>query len=133
MRAYSQNLRQQVLRAVDEGKSRAQIIERFQVSRATIKRYVKQQRETGNVMQRPIPGRPARRGTALQMGVQELLEAHPDASQNDYCQWWEAEHGMPVSRTSMSRAIQALGWTRTKRRSTNQKVPERKSPCPHPS
>ena len=29
------------------------------------------------------------------MGVQKLLEAHPDASQNDYCQWWEAEHGMP--------------------------------------
>lgn len=123
MRAYSQNLRQQVLRAVDEGESRAQIIERFQVSRATIKRYVKQQRETGNVMQRPIPGRPPRIGTALQMGVQELLEAHPDASQNDYCQWWEAEHGMPVSRTSMSRAIHALGWTRTKRRSTTQKVP----------
>src|SRR5437868_9831795 len=92
MRAYSQNLRQQVLRAVDEGKSQAQISERFQVSRATIKRYVKQQRETGNVLQRPIPGRPARRGTALQM------EAHPDASQNDYCQWWEAEHSMPVSR-----------------------------------
>ena len=126
MRAYSQNLRQQVLRAVDERESRAQIIERFQVSRATIKRYVKQRRETGNVLQRPIPGRPSRIGKALQMGVQELqelLEAHPDASQNDYCQWWEAEHGMHVSRTSMSRAIHAIGWTRTTRRSTTQNVP----------
>jgi len=56
------------------------------------------------------------------MGVQELLEAHPDASQNDYCQWWEAEHDMPVSRASMSRAIHAIGWTRKKGRSTNQKV-----------
>src|SRR6266699_2224142 len=109
MRAYSQNLRQQVLRAVDEGISRVEIIERFQVSRATIKRYLKQQRETGNVLPRPIPGRPPRRGTALQMGVQELLEAHPDASQNDYCQWWEAEHGRHVSRASMSRAIHAIG------------------------
>ena len=126
MRAYSQDLRQQVLRAVDEGESRAQIIERFQVSRATIKRYVKQRRETGNVLQRPIPGRPSRIGKALQMGVQELqelLEAHPDASQNDYCQWWEAEYGMHVSRTSMSRAIHAIGWTRTTRRSTTQNVP----------
>ena len=123
MRAYSQNLRQQVLRAIDEGKSHAQIIDLCQVSRATIKRYVKQQRETGNVLQRPIPGRPPRIGTALQMGVQELLEAHPDASQNDYCQWWEAEHGMAVSRASMSRAIHALGWTRSKGRSTTQKVP----------
>ncbi len=123
MRAYSQNLRHQVLRAVEEGKSHAQIIEGFHVSRATIKRYVKQQRETGNVLQRPIPGRPARIATALQMGVQELLEAYPDASQHDYCQWWEAEHGMPVSRASMSRAIHALGWTRTKRSSPTQKVP----------
>jgi transposase len=123
MRAYSQDVRQQVLRAVDEGKSRVEIIERFQVSRATIKRYVKQRRETGTVLPRPIPGRPSKKGAALQRGVQELLEAHPDASQEEYCQWWEAEHGMPVSRASMSRAIHAIGWTRTKRRSTNQKVP----------
>jgi transposase len=122
MRAYSQELRQRVLRAVDEGTSRAEIIERFQVSRATINRYVKQRRETGTVLPRPIPGRPARKGAALQMGVQALLEAHPDASQQEYCQWWEAEHGMHVSRTSMSRAIHALGWMRKKGRSTTQNV-----------
>jgi transposase len=68
-----------VLRAVDDGKSRAEIMDLFQVSRATIKRYLKQRRETGTVLPRPIPGRPSKKGTALQMGVQELLEAHPDA------------------------------------------------------
>src|SRR5260370_21349556 len=116
MRAYSQEVRQQVLRAVDEGTSRAEIIERFQVSRATIKRYVKQRRETGTVLPRPIPGRPSKKGAALQMGVQELLEAHPEASQQEYCQWWEAEHGMQVSRASMSRAIHSTGWMRKKGR-----------------
>jgi transposase len=79
MRAYPQDLRQQVLRAVDEGISRAQIMDRFQVSRATIKRYLKQRRETGTVLPRPIPGRPPKKGVALRMGVQELLEAHPGA------------------------------------------------------
>jgi transposase len=79
MRAYSQEVRQQVLRAVDEGISRAQIIERFQVSQATIKRYLKQRRETGNVLPRPIPGRPPRKKAALRVGVQELLQAHPEA------------------------------------------------------
>ena len=49
MRAYSQELRHQVLCAVDEGISRAEIIECFQVSRATIKRYLKQRRENGNL------------------------------------------------------------------------------------
>ena len=80
MRAYSQELRYQVLRAVDEGISRAEVIERFQVSRATIKRYLKQRRETGNVLPRPIAGRPSRKLAALLMGVQALLEAHPEAS-----------------------------------------------------
>lgn len=79
MRAYSQEVRQQVLRAVDEGVSRTQIIERFEVSRTTIKRYLKQRRETGNVLPRPIPGRPPRKKAALQVSVQELLEAHPEA------------------------------------------------------
>src|SRR5229473_2931068 len=128
MRAYSQMLRQQVLRAVEEGKSHAQIIERFQVSRATIKRYVKQRRETGTVLPRPIPGRPPKKGAALQMGVQELLEAHPDARQQDYCQWWEAEHGLHVSRASMSRAIHAIGWMRKKE--SERAIEEERMPPP---
>jgi len=122
MRAYSQEVRQQVLRAVDEGTSRAEIIERYQVSRATIKRYLKQRRETGNVLPRSIPGRPPRKKAALQKGVAALLEAHPEASQQEYCHWWEAEQGMCVSRTSMSRAIHALGWMRHKKRSSPQNV-----------
>ena len=123
MRAYSQDLRQQVLRAVDEGISRVQIMDLFQVLRATIKRYVKQRRETGTVLPRPIPGRPPKKGVALQRGMQELLEAHPEASQQEYCQWWEAEHGMHVSRATMSRAIHAMGWVRKKEKSNNQNVP----------
>ncbi len=123
MRAYSQEMRQQVLHAVDEGISRAKIIERFQVSQATIKRYLKQRRETGNVLPRPIPGRPPRKKAALHMGVQALLEAHPEASQQEYCQWWEIEYGIRVSRASMSRAIHALGWTRKKGKSPAQNVP----------
>ena len=123
MRAYPQDLRQQVLRAVDDGISRVQIMDLFQVSRATIKRYLKQRRETGTVLPRPIPGRPPKKGGALQRGMQELLEAHPEASQQEYCQWWEAEHGMQVSRASMSRAIHAMGWVRKKEKSKNQNVP----------
>jgi transposase len=85
MRASSPEVRLRVLRAVDEGKSRAQIIDLFQVSRATIKRYVKQRRETGSVLPRPIPGRPPKKGATLQAGVQDLLEASPNARLQAYC------------------------------------------------
>ena len=115
MRAHSQDLRQQVLRAVDAGQSRAEIIECFQVSRATIKRYVKQRRETGNVQPRPIPGRPNAKGAALQAGLLEQLEANPDATREQHCQMWEATHSVKVSPASITRARQALGWTRKTR------------------
>jgi transposase len=58
----------------------------------------------------------------LQKGVQALLEAHPEASQQEYCHWWEAEQGMWVSRSSMSRAIHAIGWIRKKGKSSAQNV-----------
>jgi transposase len=115
MRAYSSDLRERILRAVDEGKPRAQIIELFHVSRATIKRYLKQRRETGHVQPRPIPGRTPRKGAALREGVEELLRERPDVRLEDYCQMWESRSGVKVSTSSMSRAIRHVGSTRKKR------------------
>lgn len=114
MRAYSQDLRERVLRAVDEGKPRAQIIELFQVSRATIKRYLKQRRETGSVQQRPIPGRTPKKGAVLQAEVKKLVQEQPDARLQDYCQMWEERSGVSVSPSTMSRALRQAGSTRKK-------------------
>jgi transposase len=116
MKAYSQDLRERVLRAVDSGIPRAQIVTTLAVSEATIKRYLKQRRETGHVKPKAIPGRPAHKGAALQAGLLAQLEAHGDARLEDHCQQWEAEHGVPVSTATMSRAIRRLGWTRKKSR-----------------
>jgi response regulator of citrate/malate metabolism len=41
MRAYSQDLQHRILHTDDQGKPRAEIIRTFEVSRATIKRYLK--------------------------------------------------------------------------------------------
>jgi transposase len=112
-----------VLRAVDEGTSRTEIIERFQVSRATIKRYVKQRRETGNVQTRPIPGRPNVKGRALQAELARQLETHPAATLAEHCRIWATEHGMQVSSATMSRAIHAEGWTQNKASGSRQNVP----------
>lgn len=58
MKAYSVDLREKVLRAVDQGYPREEIVKLLGVSRATIKRYLKQRRETGTVTPKAIPGRP---------------------------------------------------------------------------
>ena len=117
MKAYSQDLRQRVLRAVDAGQTQAEIAKTFAVSVATIKRYLKQRREIGHVQPKAIPGRPAKKGAVLQAHLRAQLEAHPDATREEHCQLFKAEQGLEVSTASISRARAALGWTRKKRRS----------------
>lgn len=115
MKAYSQDLRQRVLRAADAGQTQAEIATTFTVSVATIKRYLKQRRETGHVQPKAIPGRPAKKGAVLQAHLRVQLEAHPDATREEHCRLFQAEHGLQVSTASISRARAALGWTRKKR------------------
>src|SRR6266567_2873638 len=102
------------MRAVDAGQSQAEIAKTFAVSVATIKRYLKQRRETGHVLPKAIPGRPAKKGAVLQAHLRAQLEAHPDATREEHCRLFQAEHGIDVSTASISRARVALGWTRKK-------------------
>lgn len=115
MKASSHDLRERVLRAVDQGYQRTDIIKLFGVSRATIKRYLKQRRETGEVRVKPIPGRPPKKFAPLQAGLGAQLEAHPDAALETHCQLWQEQQGVSVSTSTMSRAIRRVGWTRKKK------------------
>src|SRR5258708_2878224 len=114
MKAYSQDLRERVLRAVDLGRPRAEIVRFFGVSSATIKRYLKQRREEGHVRPRAIPGRPPKKRAQVEAGVLPQLQAYGDAMLEQHCAMWEQAHGERVSRWTMSRAIKRLGWTRKK-------------------
>ena len=116
MKAYSQDLREKVLRAVDQGYPREEIVKLLGVSLATIKRYVKQRRETGTVAPKAIPGRPPKKLGPLQAELVAQLQAHDDLRLEDHCQLWEQTHGVTVSTATMSRAIKRVGWTRKKRR-----------------
>lgn len=115
MKAYSQDLRERVVRAEDLGYKRADIIKLFGISRATIKRYLKQRCETGHVRRKPIPGRPAKKSAPLHAGLVAQLEDFPDATLEMHCQLWEQTSGEHVSTSTMSRAIRQVGWTRKKK------------------
>jgi transposase len=115
VKAYSQDLRERVVRAIDQGISRAEVTRVFGVSESTIKRYLKLRRETGNLAPRPIPGRPKKKMQPLLDGLRPQLEAHPDATLEEHSKLWEAETGVKVSSSTMGRAIQRLQWTRKKK------------------
>jgi transposase len=61
MKAYSQDVREHILRAVDNGYPKVEIVQMFSVSLSTIKRYIKQRREEGHVRSKAIPGRPPKK------------------------------------------------------------------------
>jgi transposase len=116
MKAYSSDLRQRILRAVDQGHRQAEIAAAFQVSVATIKRYLKLRRETGQVTIKPIPGRPPTKRAALEAELPEQLATHRDVTLEEHCRIFQATHGQRVSRDTMRRATLRLGWTRKKNR-----------------
>jgi transposase len=114
MRAYSTDLKERLVRAVANGLPMREAARRFEVAVTTVKRAVVQQRTTGSLARKPIPGRPR----AIQ-GEQEAillarLQAEPDATVLEHCAWWAEHQGQQLSETTMWRALRRLGWTHKK-------------------
>ena len=116
MRAYSEDLRERVVAAVGRGVQRLEVVETFAVSLPTIKRWLKQRRETGSLTPKPVPGPASVKLSALVEALPARLAEHADATLETHCSWWREQAGVEVSTATMSRAISALGWTRKKRR-----------------
>ena len=116
MKAYSEDLRERVIGAVERGEWREDVAARFEVSVPTIERWLRLKRETGGLARRPVPGPVAVKTAALLAALPERLVAHADATLAEQCSWWREVSGIDVSTATMSRALTRLGWTRKKRR-----------------
>ena len=115
MKAYSQDLRERVLRAADQGMAHQAIAKVLGVSLATIGRYLKQRRDMGHVRPKAIPGRPSKKMAALQAGLADQFQRFPDATLEQHAQYWQHNQGMQVSRWTVGRAVKRMGLTRKKK------------------
>jgi transposase len=70
---------------VDQGYPREEIVKLLGVSRATIKRYLKQRREAGSIAPKTIPGRTLKKLGQLQAELAAQLQAHDDLRLEDQC------------------------------------------------
>ncbi len=112
--SYSLDLRQRVLDAVDRGMARRTIVETFQVSHGSIKRWLKRRKQTGTVAPISPPGRAAAIIADQYPALVAQVAAAPDATLADHLRHWQTEQRVAVSRWTISRAIRAAGWTRKK-------------------
>ena len=114
MRAYSTDLKERLVRAVADGLPMREAARRFHVAVNTVKRAVVQQRETGSLARKPIPGRPREIRREQDAILLARLEAAPDATVLEHCAWWAEHQGQLLSEATMWRAIRRLGWTHKK-------------------
>src|SRR5215467_5557214 len=115
MRAYSTDLKERLVRAEADGQPLREAARRFGVAVTTVKRAVVQQRETGSLARKPIPGCPRRISLDQEASLRARLESAPDATVLAHCAWWAEQYGQHLSEATMWRAIRRLGWTQKTR------------------
>ena len=109
MRAYSMDLRERVVAAVDGGMTQDQAAVTFGVSVNTVGRYLARRRDTGSLAPTayrhgPRPEKKAR----LQAWLPARLQVAADATLTEHAAAFTAEEGLVVSLATMSRAITTL-------------------------
>src|SRR5919205_1220406 len=106
MRAYSLDLRERALAALDQGTSRDEVIRLFKISHSTLKRWLGRRR-SGLPLAAERPS--GRTHTLTDTDLAELrtrLEAAADATIAAHTQWWNDTHpSRTVSPKTIERAI----------------------------
>ncbi len=113
-RAYSQDLRLLVLRAVDSGQSKLSVHRSFGISRSTIDDWLELRKHTGALCPKP---RVATSRSAISdwVAFEEFAARHSGSTLKQMSAAWHQENGRVLSINTFSRALRRIGWTRKKR------------------
>jgi len=119
MEAYSLDLRERVVRAVDEGMSRVQASQRFSVSNALIGKLLRQRRDSGSLAPKPhAGGTPPTLDDAGLLALRGQVDADPDATLAELCDRLARDAGIHVGVNPVCRALRRLRLPLKKRRFT---------------
>ncbi len=122
--AYSQDLRDRVIAARDQGLTTRRVAGLFQVSSSWVRRVMQRRREHGQTAPRPRGG-----VTVVKIDLQrlrQLVDEKPDATAREL----HARLGVACSVSAVDMALRRLGLSFKKRRSTR---PSRTGPTWHSS
>jgi transposase len=132
--AYSQDLRDRVLAAVDGGLRVREVAPLFRVSISYIYKALERRAATGET--RPCARGGARRAVVLR-GHEAALLAHlrakPDATLGELRRWLLETRSVSISVGALWNGLDRLGWTLKKSRNTRPSRSGRTSPQPAPN
>src|SRR5579862_6722425 len=117
MAGYSQDLRERVIRSWENGHKPDWIAAEYAIGFSTVKRYITRYKRLGHV-RATEPRRPTGQFTNGQLSVlAHQVREHDEATVDRHTQLWNQSQALKVSRATMGRALQKLGWSRKKRHS----------------
>src|SRR5258708_15735170 len=112
MKAYSIDLRERIVQAVEQGTTKSRVARIFSVSLATVKNYVRQVQQTGSLEPKPIPGRPREIPLEQDAALVAQLRCRQDVTLAELVGAWQAATGLRVSVATLSRAVKRVQRTR---------------------
>lgn len=111
MKVLSIDLRRRVVAAYESGESGtyAETAKMFDIGEATVSRWLRRHRETGDVLPKSRGGNRPRK-LDLEW-LQEHAAEYPDARLKERAKAWEACSGIHVHIDTVSDGLRAIGWT----------------------
>jgi transposase len=109
MKAYSEDLRERVIAAWQDGKTQAWISETYRISTGSVTRYIARYKTTGSVSATVQRRQAPRISAAYEPQLRAMVARESVAKLDWYCAEWERETGMIVSIKTMSRMLVRLG------------------------
>ena len=114
MKAYSKDLRQKIVDAIEQGMPKAEAARTFGVGISTVKRYATKAQKGEPLEPAKAPGKRPKMDERLRKLLEEDLNERPFVTLRERCDYIEAISGLSVSRSTMCRAIARIGSTRKK-------------------
>ncbi len=114
MKAYSEDLRQKIVDAIERGMPKAQAARTFGVGISTVKRYATKAQRGEPLEPGTAPGKRPKMDERIRKLLEEDLKERPFVTLRERCDYVEAISGVSVSRSTMCRAIARIGPTRKK-------------------
>ena len=114
MKAYSKDLREKIVDAIERGMPKTETARTFGVGISTVKRYATKAQKGEPLEPGKAPGKRPKMDERVSKLLEEDLKEHPFATLRERCEYVEAISGVSVSRSTMCRAIARIGSTRKK-------------------
>ena len=123
MKAYSQDLREKIIRALEaQDETQEEVAARFSVSPSFVVKLWRRRRETGSCAALPHAGGRRRDLRESEATIRRALKRQPDLTLSELCEEVAAAGGTSVSPKTMCLELRRLSLPRKKSRSTTRSV-----------